>query len=104
MRANTDRGAASLTVPLPAVLTVSKDIADLRMPSIAGIMAAEGVSIEALDAKRSAADARRIGLSGSPTQVVRSFVPDRADGAVTVPGDAAEQACALAQLIEGMSL
>ena len=78
VRANTDRGAASLTVPLPAVLTVSKDIADLRMPSIAGIMAAEGVSIEVLDAKRSAADARRIGLSGSPTQVVRSFVPDRA--------------------------
>ena len=51
VRANTDRGAASLTVPLPAVLTVSKDIADLRMPSIAGIMAAEGVSIEVLDAK-----------------------------------------------------
>ena len=99
VRANTDRGVASL-----AVLTVSKDIADLRMPSIAGIMAAEGVSIEVLDAKRSASDARRIGLSGSPTQVVRSFVPDRADGAVTVPGDAAEQACALAQLIEGMSL
>lgn len=104
VRANTDRGVASLAVPLPAVLTVSKDIADLRMPSIAGIMAAEGVSIEVLDAKRSASDARRIGLSGSPTQVVRSFVPDRADGAVTVPGDAAEQACALAQLIEGMSL
>ena len=88
----------------PLSSQIERNIADLRMPSIAGIMAAEGVSIEVLDAKRSASDARRIGLSGSPTQVVRSFVPDRADGAVTVPGDAAEQACALAQLIEGMSL
>lgn len=104
VRANSDRGIATVSAPMPAVLTVSKDIADLRMPSIAGICAAKGVQIEVYDARRSGADPLRIGLSGSPTQVVRSFVPERADGAITVEGDAREQARMLADLIEGMSL
>lgn len=104
VRANTDRGVAALAVPLPAVLTVSKDIADLRMPSIAGICGAANATVEVLDARRAGADAGRIGLGGSPTQVVRSFVPQRSDGAVTIEGDAGEQARTLADLIGGMSL
>ena len=67
-------------------------------------MAAEGVSIEVLDAKRSAADARRVGferVSHAGGEVVCSR---SRHGAVTVPGDAAEQACALAQLIEDVAI
>ena len=49
------------------------------------------------------ADPSRCGLAGSPTQVVRSFVPDRDQTCETVEGTASEQAAKLAKIIEGMA-
>ena len=43
----------------------------------------------------------RCGLAGSPTQVVRSFVPDRDQTCEAVEGTASEQAAKLAKIIEG---
>lgn len=95
-----DAGREVVEVDLPAVITVAKDAAQLRMPSIAGVLAAEGVPVAVKTAADVAADPARTGLSGSPTQVVRSFVPERASEAICVAGDAAEQAAALVELIE----
>ena len=69
------RRQASLEVPLPAVLTVSKDVAHLRFPSIAGIMAAEGASSTCDGSRREAVrgGCAPYRFGGSPTQVVRSF-------------------------------
>lgn len=103
-RCGTDAGVATVEVGLPAVITVAKDIAQLRMPSIAGVRAAEGAPVRVLTAADAGADTARTGLAGSPTQVVRSFVPERASEAELVPGAPAEQAGALADLIEGMGL
>ena len=49
------------------------------------------------------ADPSRCGLAGSPTQVVRSFVPDRDQTCEAVEGTASEQAVKLAKIIEGMA-
>ena len=100
VRHETDGGTATVDVPLPAVLTVSKDIATLRMPSIAGVRKGEAAEVRVLNAEQAGADLSRCGLNGSPTQVVRSFVPERGEGAVEVTGTPDEQAEALMGIFE----
>ena len=99
-----DAGVATAAFPLPAVLTVAKDVAELRMASIAGIRAAEEVEITVLTAEEAGADTARTGLAGSPTQVVRSFVPEGDARGVEITGDAAEQAVQIAEVLKGMAL
>lgn len=103
-RCGTDGGIATVEVELPAVITVAREVAQLRMPSIAGVLAAERAEVRVLTAEGAQADPARCGLMGSPTQVVRSFVPERASAAVTVTGSPREQAAALAAMIGGMGL
>lgn len=100
VRHDTDEGTEVVEVPLPAVLTVTKDIATLRMPSIAGVRAAAGAEVRVLDAATLGADPACCGLAGSPTQVVRSFVPERSYEAATIAGTPAEQAAALLEVFE----
>ena len=100
VRHDTDEGTEVAEVPLPAVLTVTKDIATLRMPSIAGVRAAAGAEVRALDAATLGADPACCGLAGSPTQVVRSFVPERSHEAATMAGTPAEQGAALLEVFE----
>lgn len=99
-----DAGVATAAFPLPAVLTVAKDVAELRMASIAGIRAAEEVEITVLTAEEAGADTARTGLAGSPTQAVRSFVPERDERGVEITADAAEQAMQIAEVLKGMAL
>lgn len=96
----TDEGNEAVCVPEPAVITVSKDIAQLRMPSIAGLKRAENAKVRVLSAADAGADPARCGLAGSPTQVVRSFVPERNNACEHIEGTPAEQAAALAKLFE----
>ena len=100
VRHETDEGTATVDVPLPAVLTVSKDIATLRMPSISGVRAGEAAEVCVLNAEQAGADLTRCGLNGSPTQVVRSFVPEHGSGAGEVAGSSDEQADALMAIFE----
>lgn len=99
VRAAVDGGEAVLEVPFPAVLTVAREAARLRMPSIADVLASPDMPVEVLDAAGAGADTARTGLAGSPTQVVRSFVPERRTEAEPVEGDAAEQAARLVEIL-----
>ena len=121
------------------VLTVAKEAAQLRMPSIEGVLAAEAAAsggavpdvpgrpapasaaasetdaacalhrpgeapapaIEMWSASDVGADPARIGLAGSPTQVVRTFVPERADASIEVVGNTREQAARLLDILGG---
>lgn len=100
VRAGGDAGVSLVEAALPCVLTVAKEAATLRMPSIAGVLAAEHAAVDVRGAAEVGADAARIGLSGSPTQVVRSFVPEQQAAGVEVSGDAIAQAQQLVQIIE----
>lgn len=104
VRHATDAGIELVEVPLPAVLTVAKDIAQPRMPSIAGVRAAAGAPVEVLSAARVQADPARSGLAGSPTQVVRSFVPERSDTCEVLEGSVPEQAARIIALAEEAGL
>ena len=81
-----DAGEETVYLEMPCAMTTAKEIGQLRMPSIAGIR-----------------DPARCGLAGSPTPVVRSFVPDRDQTCEAVEGTASEQAAKLAKIIEGMA-
>ncbi len=102
LQRDSDEGSELVRVCFPCVITVSKDVATLRMPSIAGVRAGEAAAIEVLTAETSGADTARCGLSGSPTQVVRSFVPEREHVSERVEGTVAEQAARLANIVRGM--
>lgn len=104
VRHATDAGIELVEVPLPAVLTVAKDIAQPRMPSIAGVRAAAGAPVAVLSAARVQADPARSGLAGSPTQVVRSFVPERSDACEVLEGSVPEQAARIIALAEEAGL
>ncbi len=104
VRHATDAGIELVEVPLPAVLTVAKDIAQPRMPSIAGVRAAAGVPVAVLSAACVQADSARSGLAGSPTQVVRSFVPERSDTCEVLEGSVSQQAARIIALAEEAGL
>lgn len=89
-------------VELPAVVTVVKDIRTPRMASISGVRFGQVGPVAIKTAAKVGADPARTGLAGSPTQVVRSFTPERAEGGTPITGDAQEQARALTKLVEGM--
>lgn len=98
-----DAGEETVYLEMPCAMTTAKEIGQLRMPSIAGIRAAEEADVRVVGAADVNADPSRCGLAGSPTQVVRSFVPDRDQTCETVEGTASEQAAKLAKIIEGMA-
>lgn len=99
LRHAVEDGEEMVRVEMPCVITVSKDLAQLRMPNIAGIRAAASVRISVLTAETADADPARCGLAGSPTQVVRSFVPERTHEAIAICGSASEIAEQLVQII-----
>ncbi len=71
-----DDGYDVVRLPLPALLTVVKDINEPRVPSLKGKMRAKKATIETLTAEDIGADPNCIGLAGSPTQVVKVFSPE----------------------------
>jgi electron transfer flavoprotein beta subunit len=70
----TETGYEECEAPLPAVVSVVKGINEPRYPSFKGIMAAKSKPVEALDLAGIGAEASRVGLTGSKTEVL-SFQP-----------------------------
>lgn len=92
-------GRQTLKVTLPALLTVSKDINVLRLPSISGIRNADRAEIRLLTAADLNADPERIGKAGSATQVVRTFTPAFDGGAERITGTPKEAASKIREII-----
>ncbi|MCF7838084.1 MAG: electron transfer flavoprotein subunit beta/FixA family protein [Candidatus Marinimicrobia bacterium] len=92
-------GFERMSVPLPAVLTVLKETNVPRMASLRGRMKAKKVEVPVLKAADIEAESHHVGLTGSPTQVIRIFTPPKKQGGVTLDGshgqEAAQQAVAL---------
>ncbi len=96
---STDRGQQTLCIQLPALVTVVREMNMPRMPSIDGVLASMDKKVRRLDAKALSAEEKRIGLRGSPTQVVRTFVPERQQEAITIEGNESLQANILQKVI-----
>lgn len=61
---------------LPAIITVTKEINTPRYPSLKGILKAKKEEITIWGLKELGIDLNRVGLNGSPTQVIRIFSPE----------------------------
>jgi len=73
----TDDGYASVRARLPALITVAKEINVPRLPSIAGMLRGHAAKVPVWSHADIGAAPAAIGLMGSPTQVVSTFVPAR---------------------------
>jgi len=70
-----ESGYEVISCPLPCVITVVKEIADPRLPTLRGKRRARDAEIRALGPDDIGADPAKIGLGGSPTRVVRITRP-----------------------------
>lgn len=98
----TDGGYEVIEMPLPALITVVKEINEPRLPSIKGKLRAKKAEIKVWTAEDINADKDLCGLKGSPTQVVKTFVPVHEVKSEMIEGSAPEQAKKLADKLLSM--
>ena len=87
----TDDGIEVIGVKYPCLVTFTKPAWDPRYPTIKRKMAANKAKIPQLgDDAFPDIDAARIGLKGSPTQVKKTFVPQKKTGGMKIKEETAE--------------
>jgi len=77
-------------MPVPSLLTVVKEINEPRMASLKGKMRAKKAAIKSITVDDLSVDTAKLGLTGSPTQVLRSFVPEKKTGGEKFSGELPE--------------
>jgi electron transfer flavoprotein beta subunit len=92
-----EEGYEVIRMPLPALITVVKEINEPRMPSLKGKLKARSAQIITWGAKDLEAEENRIGLEGSPTQVIRIFTPQPRGRGEMIEGTPSEQSAKLVE-------
>ncbi|MBI2869286.1 MAG: electron transfer flavoprotein subunit beta/FixA family protein [Chloroflexi bacterium] len=77
--------------PLPAVITVVKEINTPRLPSLRGIARARGYKPAVWSGNELDVDRSLVGLAGSVTRVIKVFVPQRTSRAEVLQGEPDKQ-------------
>jgi len=85
-----EEGVEIAAVPLPALITVVKEINEPRLPSLKGKMRAKKVEIRKITAADLDVPAGKLGLDGSPTRVMRIFAPPPREGGQVFQGEPAD--------------
>jgi len=98
----TEDGYEVIEMPLPAVITVVKEINEPRLPSLKGMMRSKKAVVKVLTTDDIGADKSLCGLKGSPTQVVKTFVPTHDVKSEMIEGTPEEQASKLAKKLLSM--
>ena len=83
-------GYLRLRTKLPVLLTVVKEINEPRLPSLKGKMAAKKKEITTWIEEDLQIESDRIGLTGSPTQVIKIFTPPKPSGGKIFQGEIEE--------------
>ncbi|MCM8757741.1 MAG: electron transfer flavoprotein subunit beta/FixA family protein [Candidatus Omnitrophica bacterium] len=86
----TEEGYEVILVSLPCLFTVVKEINEPRLPSLRGLLKAKQTNILKWSAKDLNLDETKIGLKGSPTQVIKIFTPPSRCGGVIFKGETEE--------------
>jgi len=97
-------GYEVLEMPLPALITVVKDINEPRMPSLKNMMRARKAGITVWGPSDIGANTGKIGLQGSPTRVARTFEPERNGGGQILTGSPAELSSSLVEFLRSAGL
>ena len=96
----TEFGYEIIETPLPSLFTVVKEINEPRLPSLKGKMRAKKVEIPTWSSKDIQAEPERIGLNGSPTQVIKIFTPPPRQGGQILEGETEEVVQRLAGILK----
>jgi electron transfer flavoprotein beta subunit len=99
-----DEGYDVVESSLPALITVVKEINEPRIPSLKGKMKAKSLKVTPWTATDISADPDKLGLKGSPTQVVRIFPPAPRGQREILSGSIEEQAATVARKLKEQSL
>ncbi len=86
-----DEGHEVIETPVPAVITVVKEINVPRLPSLRGTTRSKSAIIPVWTAQELGVDPGRVGLSGSFTRVIRVFFPQRTSQAEIFQGEMENQ-------------
>ena len=96
-----EEGYQILSLPLPALISVVKEAASPRLPTLNGKKRSMTIDIPVYNTENLDHDPSFLGLKGSPTQVVKIETPKVTRGGVTVLApDDASVAGAVDQLVE----
>ena len=90
-----EEGYVRLRAKLPVVLSVVKEINEPRLPSLKGKLAAKKKEIKKLTVGDLEVYPDRVGLDGSPTQVIKIFTPPKPLGGKIIQGEVPEAAAEL---------
>jgi electron transfer flavoprotein beta subunit len=91
VRRMVEEGHEVMETSLPAVITVSKEINVPRLPSLRGIMKSKSAKIETWGVNELGVQADKVGLTGSSTQVIKVFFPQRVHQAEILTGNLEQQ-------------
>lgn len=96
----TEDGYEVIHTSLPCLFTVVKEINEPRLPSLKGKMRAKKTEIITWSSKDVGAKAKRIGLAGSPTQVIKIFSPPARKGGQILQGETNKVVDQLANILK----
>ena len=99
-----DEGYDVVQASLPCLITVVKEINTPRLPSLKGKMKAKSLKVTPWTAADIGADLSKLGLKGSPTQVVRIFPPAPRGVREILSGTIQEQAATVIDKLKERSL
>ncbi len=82
-----EEGYRRIKMSLPGLITVVKEINEPRLPSLRGKMRAKSVEILIWGVNDFNIEKEKVGLEGSPTQVIKIFAPQRRKKGEILQGD-----------------
>ncbi len=92
-----EAGREIVRAPLPAVISVVKEINEPRYPSLMGIRKAKKVEIPTWDAAALGLDKDKVGSTGSFSKLERIYRPPARAGGDIIPGEPADAARTVAE-------
>jgi len=95
-----EEGVEVMELPLPAMITVVKEINEPRLPSLKGKMRARKAEIRTITAGELDLPAGDLGLDGSPTRVMKIFAPAPREGGEVFEGEPEETTGKILSVLE----
>lgn len=93
-------GHQVMEIPLPAVISITKEINVPRLPSLRGMTRAKSIPIPVWTSRDLNITPEKVGISGSPTRVIKIFFPHRVRQSQLLEGDLESQ---VEQLVEKLA-
>lgn len=94
-----EEGYEKASTGLPVLITAIKELNHPRLPSLKAMLRAKSAEIPVWSAVDIKAETSRLGLAGSPTTVIKVFIPKRAIEARRIEGKPELQATELAGIL-----